>query len=57
VEANFHYPSDVLGGIAIGSFFGVFFTDAFMGLDNPRNAVMLLEPSLEGAVAMVRFNF
>jgi membrane-associated phospholipid phosphatase len=57
VEANFHYPSDVLGGIAIGHFFGVFFTDAFMGLDNPGNALVLFEPSREGAVAMVRFNF
>jgi predicted small secreted protein len=57
VEANFHYPSDVLAGIAIGHFFGVFFTDAFLGLDNPQNAVVLLEPSREGAVALVRFNY
>jgi membrane-associated phospholipid phosphatase len=57
VEANFHYPSDVLGGIAIGRFFGVFFTDAFLGLDNPGNAMVLFEPSREGAVALVRFNF
>ena len=57
VEANFHYPSDVLGGIAIGSFFGVFFTDAFLGLDNPRNVMVQLGPSREGAVVAVRFNF
>jgi PAP2 superfamily protein len=57
VEANFHYPSDVLAGIAIGRFFGVFFTDALLGLDNPRSAVVVLEPSREGAVALVRFNF
>jgi len=57
VEANFHYPSDVLVGIALGHFFGAFFTDAFLGLDNPRNAVVLLEPSREGVMAMLRFNF
>jgi hypothetical protein len=57
VEANFHYPSDVLAGIAIGHFFGAFFTDAFLGLDNPRNAVVLLEPSKEGVIAMMGFNF
>lgn len=57
VEANFHYPSDVLAGITLGHFFGAFFTDAFLGLDNPRNAVVLLEPSREGAIAMLRFNF
>jgi membrane-associated phospholipid phosphatase/predicted small secreted protein len=57
VEANFHYPSDVLAGIALGHFFGAFFTDAFLGLDNPRNAVVLLEPSKEGAIAVLRFNF
>jgi len=57
VEANQHYPSDVLGGIAIGHFFGAFLTDAFLGLDNPRHALILFEPSREGAVAMVRLGF
>jgi membrane-associated phospholipid phosphatase len=57
VEANFHYPSDVLAGIAIGHFFGAFLTDAFLGLDNPRNAVVLIEPSREGAIAMMRLNY
>jgi len=31
VEAKQHYPSDVLVGAAIGDFFGVFITDAFLG--------------------------
>lgn len=57
VEANQHYPSDVLGGIAIGHFLGAFLTDAFLGLDNPRQVMLLFEPSREGAVAMVRFGF
>jgi membrane-associated phospholipid phosphatase len=57
VEANQHYPSDVLAGIAIGHFFGAFFTDAFLGMDNPRNTLVVFEPSRKGAVAMVRFNY
>jgi hypothetical protein len=57
VEANQHYPSDVLAGIAIGHFFGVFLTEAFLGLDNPRHVSVLVEPSREGAIAMLQFNF
>jgi membrane-associated phospholipid phosphatase len=57
VEADRHYPSDALAGIALGHFFGVFLTDAFLGLDNPRHAVVLIEPSREGALAMIQFNF
>lgn len=57
VEANQHYPSDVLAGIAIGHFFGVFFTDAFLGMDNPRNTLLAFEPSRKGARATVRFNY
>lgn len=57
VEANQHYPSDVLAGIAIGHFFGAFFTDAFFGIDNPRNTLVLFEPSRNGAVATVRFDY
>lgn len=30
VEANQHYPSDVLAGMALGNFIGVFFTEAFL---------------------------
>lgn len=57
VEANQHYPSDVLAGIALGHFFGAFFTDAFLGMDNPRNTLVVFEPSRKGAVAMMRFNY
>ena len=57
VEADKHYPSDVLAGMAIGHFFGAFLTDAFLGLDNPRHALVLVEPSREGVLAMVQFDF
>ena len=57
VEANKHYPSDVLAGMAIGHFFGALTTDAFLGLDNPRHALLLIEPSREGALALIQFDF
>lgn len=57
VEGGYHYPSDVLAGMALGHFFGAFFTDAFIGLDNPRGVLVLFEPSGNGAVATVRFGF
>lgn len=57
VEAYQHYPSDALAGIAIGHFFGAFVTDAFLGMDNPRNAMVLIEPARGGGVAMVRLDF
>jgi membrane-associated phospholipid phosphatase len=57
LEADFHYPSDVLAGIALGHFFGSFFTDAFIGVENPRNIRVLFEPSNEGIITMLRFGF
>ncbi len=57
VEADQHYPSDVLAGIAMGHFFGAFVTDAFLGTDNPRNAMVLFEPEKGGGLALVRFDF
>jgi len=33
VEAAVHYPSDILAGMALGHFFGMFINDAFMGID------------------------
>lgn len=57
VEAQHHYPADVLAGLAVGHFFGTFLTDAFLGPANPRNAAFLLEPSRDGALAFIRLNF
>lgn len=55
IEANQHYPSDVLAGIALGHFFGAFFTDAFLGIDDPDRVLVLFEPSRDGYVMIVRF--
>lgn len=57
LEADQHYPSDVLAGIALGHFFGAFFTDAFIGVENPRNITVLFEPSKEGIITTVLFGF
>lgn len=34
VEAQKHYPADVLAGMALGNFMAAFFYDTFMGLDS-----------------------
>lgn len=57
IEANQHYPSDVLAGIALGHFFGAFFTDAFLGIADPNQAQVLFEPSRDGYTMIVRFGF
>lgn len=57
IEANQHYPSDVLAGIALGHFFGAFFTDAFLGIDDPDRVLVLFEPPRGGYAMIVRFGF
>jgi len=37
IEANRHYPTDVLIGAAIGNFLGSFIHDAFIGIDHNHN--------------------
>jgi membrane-associated phospholipid phosphatase len=54
VEAGFHYPSDVLVGMAIGDFNGAFFNDAFMGLQEPGRVAFAVEPVHAGAQLRVR---
>lgn len=45
VEAKAHYPSDVLAGMAIGHFIGVFVNDCFLGTAIPKNFFFSVEPS------------
>jgi len=54
VEAGFHYPSDVLVGMALGDFNGAFFNDAFMGLPQPTRLAFAVEPVHAGALLRVR---
>ena len=57
IEANQHYPSDVLGGMALGHFFGAFFTDAFLGSQNAERVQVLFEPARDRTVLIVRFSY
>jgi membrane-associated phospholipid phosphatase len=57
IESYQHFPSDVLAGMAGGHFIGAFVTDAFLGLGNPRNALLSIDPLREGAIATMKFNF
>jgi len=57
VEANKHYPSDVLFGIALGNFFGAFFNDAFLGIDSQDSIMVTIEPSKEGVLVGLTWTF
>ncbi len=48
VEGERHYPSDVLAGMALGHFFGAFFNDAFLGLEQTDQIGLTIEPSING---------
>lgn len=50
LEAGKHHPSDVLAGIALGNFFGIFFNDAFLGRAADVRPHMQLETAPHGAV-------
>jgi len=56
VEGGVHYPSDVLAGLALGHFAGVFFQDAFLGIET---AEFSFEPALynEGFILTVSWKF
>jgi membrane-associated phospholipid phosphatase len=56
VEGGWHYPSDTLVSIAIGNFCGIFFNDAFMGLDTSRTRVSVA-PLRGGGLLLVQMSF
>lgn len=57
VEADQHYPSDVLAGIALGNFISAFFNDAFIGEESARWATFGIEPSKGGLTMKVSLTF
>jgi hypothetical protein len=57
IEAKKHYPSDVLAGAALGNFISVFSYDTFMGMDEPTDAAVSIEPSRRGAVVTLYIGF
>ncbi len=44
LEGKFHYPSDVLVGMALGNFIGAFLNDAFIGPNDP-NLWVTIQPT------------
>ena len=57
VEANQHYPSDVLVGLGLGHFMGNFFTHAFLGPARAETLQVSLLPGRERFDIRVQLNF
>lgn len=57
VEANKHYPADILAGMAIGHFISAFVNDAFLGLDNSPGIYPDAEIAKNGFLLSVKGNF
>ena len=57
VEANQHYPSDVLAGMALGNFIGVLFTDAFLGPADSQRLQVWVQPTRAHLQIMVQWGF
>jgi hypothetical protein len=49
IEAGVHYPSDVLFGAALGNFLSVFFTSAFLGMEDDCPVSVSFAPTSDGA--------
>jgi len=56
VEAGFHYPSDMLVGIALGNFIASFVDQAFLGSTELHGAVAFV-PMPNGAIAQWNWRF
>jgi membrane-associated phospholipid phosphatase len=57
VEAQKHYPSDVLAGAALGYFLTAFIDDAFLGLPEDMRFGIVVIPLKGGAKAEMSFRF
>ena len=57
VEGKRHFPSDVLAGMALGHFFGIFFNDAFLGLNQTDQIGLTIEPSIDGPLITFHWIF
>lgn len=57
VEANQHYPSDVLVGLGLGHFMGSFFTHAFLGPARAETLQVAVLPGRERLELRVQLNF
>jgi membrane-associated phospholipid phosphatase len=57
VEAQKHFPSDILAGAALGNFVASFVHDAFLGLPDDRRLALAVTPSRGRVVIAVAFDF
>jgi hypothetical protein len=57
VEAQKHYPSDVLAGAALGHFLTAFIHDAFLGLPEDMRFGIVIIPLKGGGKVELSFNF
>ena len=57
IEANQHYPSDVLAGVALGHFFGAFFTDSLLNHRSAERVQVLFAPARDRTLLLVRFRY
>lgn len=57
VEAQAHYPSDVLFSMALANFMAVFFTEAFMGIDSEAPVNFRLIPGGKETLLQLRVQF
>jgi hypothetical protein len=57
VEAEKHFPGDVLAGAALGHFLSAFIHDAFIGLPASRRFRLIIWPSKSETMASIAFSF
>jgi membrane-associated phospholipid phosphatase len=57
VEANRHYPADILAGMAIGHFISAFVNDTFLGLDTSRDVAPDAEISKNGFILSLKGSY
>jgi len=57
IEANRHYPSDVLSGYALGHFLSAFINDAFLGIDYKKEAFLIINPLKDGVMVSMRWHY
>ena len=57
VEAQRHYPSDVLAGAALGNFIVTFIHDAFLNLPDKYGLSLRIEPSRQGLTVGLGWDF
>lgn len=56
MESQKHFPADVLAGVALGNFIGIFMNDAFLGMD-PHAFQVALAPNRQGGYVSLHWMY